>query len=674
MRSFLKAALALPVARSVVAQEWSGWGGNIYNNRVASADVKVNSSSLSLLVPQCQVNHAVGISATPVISGTTVYYPTWSGEFIALDYLTCETVWRINVTDIVTDFAPIEGTAVVTHPISRTSPAIDGDVLYFGTQTHALLVAVDANSGTVLGLQQVSSHPQAILTQSPTVFDGRIFIGVASQEEGAAIDFPDYPCCSFIGSMTSWTFDRSGATFSLVWSQAMLPNNTEWSGVAVWGSQPAIDVGRRQVFIGTGNTYTAPVEFEKCVNETADSCLPEDVLQESIIAFDIDSGSINWIQRIGPDADFGMAPSFVPGPNGNTAEDAIVVGQKSGALHQFNAETGQILWSTQVTPGGLEGGLTWGLAVDSSQVYFTAVNYQNTSWQLMPSGQAIQNSAYGAADLRTGKVLWETQVPQNNIALNPPSVVSDLVIVTRSGDNSADSINTRGGLVMLDQTSGEIILDLQLGAYAHSGVAAYDRFLFFGTGYTDFDGEGTLYVYQITNSSSDVCVLGEGQDNFSGLCSFSCNFGYCPSPCTCTTYGAQIPPPTANDVVGYPVAAVGGDPDYVALCSFTCARGYCPDGACTTDEAASSIETNDVCVAGVALIPNQAGLCSFTCNFGYCPPQVCVCTAYEAQIPPPPITDQNGVPLPGEDASYLGLCSYACNHGYCPPGACTLAS
>ncbi|KAH8800156.1 hypothetical protein F5884DRAFT_904863 [Xylogone sp. PMI_703] len=174
-----------------------------------------------------------------------------------------------------------------------------------------------------------------------------------------------------------------------------------------------------------------------------------------------------------------------------------------------------------------------------------------------------------------------------------------------------------------------------------------------------------------TSTPLGVCVAGKGDGNFAGLCSFSCNFGYCPKPCTCTELGAQVPPPAGNATTGYPAA--GLTPDYIPLCSYTCSHGYCPDGACTTNQDSSSV-SGDVCNAGLGLVANQVGLCSFTCNYGYCPAPVCICTSYGDQVPPPPVTGDDGVPLPGEDDSYLGLCSFACNHGYCPGGACTIAS
>jgi outer membrane protein assembly factor BamB len=178
---------------------WSGWGANYYNNRWASQNGEISSSSINSLAKHCQVSYPGGVSATPVVSGDTVYYPTWNGSFVALDYTTCRVLWEISVTEIVTNFAPISQLqANETSPLSRTSPQIDGEILYFGTQTHALVVAVNRLTGQSLGVIQINPHPLAIVTQSPTFYNGVLFVGSSSLEEEAAID-PGYICCSFVG-------------------------------------------------------------------------------------------------------------------------------------------------------------------------------------------------------------------------------------------------------------------------------------------------------------------------------------------------------------------------------------------------------------------------------------------------------------------------------------------
>ncbi|PQE15541.1 alpha-1,3-glucanase mutanase protein [Rutstroemia sp. NJR-2017a WRK4] len=88
-----------------------------------------------------------------------------------------------------------------------------------------------------------------------------------------------------------------------------------------------------------------------------------------------------------------------------------------------------------------------------------------------------------------------------------------------------------------------------------------------------------------TSSSSpsptqpSVCIAGTGPGNYIGLCSFCCNFGYCPpGPCTCTAYGAPVPAPPTTGQNGYPLP--GEDNSYLGLCSYACNHGYCPGTAC----------------------------------------------------------------------------------------------
>ncbi|KAK9241814.1 glycosyl hydrolase family 71-domain-containing protein [Lipomyces tetrasporus] len=176
--------------------------------------------------------------------------------------------------------------------------------------------------------------------------------------------------------------------------------------------------------------------------------------------------------------------------------------------------------------------------------------------------------------------------------------------------------------------------------------------------------------------SERVCVNGTGANNFEGLCSFTCYYGYCPiGACTCTAMGAQNKLPPATGVNGYPIA--GEDASYGGLCSFACNYGYCPPNACGTVSAPLATPTVSdfsppACVAGTGE-DNLAGLCSYSCNYGYCPIRApCTCTGTGALIPAPPTTGVSGYPVVNEAvAGYGGLCSFACSTGYCPPAACS---
>ncbi|KAM3078441.1 hypothetical protein ACMFMG_006321, partial [Clarireedia jacksonii] len=97
----------------------------------------------------------------------------------------------------------------------------------------------------------------------------------------------------------------------------------------------------------------------------------------------------------------------------------------------------------------------------------------------------------------------------------------------------------------------------------------------------------TSSAVAIPSPSGQFCISGTGPNNYLGLCSFSCNYAYCPSPCTCTAYSANaIPEPPVSNTPGFPLP--GEDVSYVGLCKFTCNHGYCPEAACTTILASGS--------------------------------------------------------------------------------------
>jgi hypothetical protein len=75
--------------------------------------------------------------------------------------------------------------------------------------------------------------------------------------------------------------------------------------------------------------------------------------------------------------------------------------------------------------------------------------------------------------------------------------------------------------------------------------------------------------------SNLACTSGSGDDNYAGLCSFSCGYGFCPEPCTCLSHGIPDPPTYDPTIVGYADAGLDAD-TYGPLCNFTCSHGYCP--------------------------------------------------------------------------------------------------
>lgn len=517
---------------------WPGWGAGIYNNRWASSDSSIHSKSASSLKPFCQVNYersGSGVSAAPLVEHGIAYYPTWSGLLVAINYQTCHIIWQININAVVTAVHGDYGTGSLGAIKSRTTPVADGNVLYIGTLANALLLAIDKSSGRLMDTLQMHEHPQAILTMSPTLHEGSIYIGVSSQEESAANE-PGYVCCTFIGTMNAVAFQAG--RLKLLWSLPMIPaSRPGWSGAAIWGSQPAIDEKRSQLFIATGNTYALPQAFEDCQTQTAnitvvqqgqtrDPCLPPDVYQNSILALDLHTGRINWAQQLspldayntacpdpasdlppqtdacpsepGPDADFAIAPTFVLGSAGTPYQlDTVVAAQKNGIVYALNAATGRPFWAKALGPGSTAGGFMWGIAVDDANVYYASPNWLQVDYTIRVGGTetAVSTGAFGAARLVDGSIQWQTPMPPGVIGSVPPTLVNDVVLngisgnITKMRDESGP-----GSLLALDKNTGRIVHEYPLnGSYFNGGIVPIYEFLLFGVGYDSAPGSFNVW-------------------------------------------------------------------------------------------------------------------------------------------------------------------------------------
>ena len=562
------AGISLAIDSEYAPSPWSGWGGNINNNRWASANTDITASKADSLVLHCKVDYENGISAAPTLLDGVAYFPTWNGLIVAVDYINnCKTLWQVNLTIAVGNAVNVPRKYPV---LSRTSPqiSVSDDVIYFGTLNAALLLAVDLHTGKVLATVRINPHPLAAITASPTLYDGLVIVSGSSTESTAAGMVANYTCCSAIGNIAAYRFSRANNTFTRVWNTNTLPqpkgNPTEsWAGASVWGGQPSIDPVRRLVFVGTGNVYEKTAEYLQCVKNLSstgqttlkhdafgtpvDPCLPPDVWVDSILALELETGRPRWVRQLnfldawtvgcgvasqgrprdpaicpqepGPDADFGMAPAYIPGAKVNVpatnsstitgtttaVRDIAVAGEKNGNLYALDVATGATLWAINTGPGGNEGGISWGVAVDNSRVYFTQINNLREPLKLI-GNRTISNSAYGAVDLQSGKILWETPVPDNATAYTPPTIVGDAVFVGMNGASNGTKAAPDGALLILNAKTGEIVRKIPTKNIVRGGIAVAGEYVLFGSGYAGWneifgypDGttNGSFHVYKL---------------------------------------------------------------------------------------------------------------------------------------------------------------------------------
>jgi hypothetical protein len=157
--------------------------------------------------------------------------------------------------------------------VSRTTPVLADGVLVVAQQPlsfganhdSSYLLGLNPETGNFLWKVMPDKHPTTtILTQSPVVYNGVIYIGTSSNEEHWATD-TKYECCSLVASM---------AAGKVIWQTPMVPKG--YTGGAIWSSTPAIDPNRGVVYIATDNNYTTPRDVAEFQQSGRRDCLPID--------------------------------------------------------------------------------------------------------------------------------------------------------------------------------------------------------------------------------------------------------------------------------------------------------------------------------------------------------------------------------------------------------------
>ncbi|GES88709.1 PQQ-binding-like beta-propeller repeat protein [Rhizophagus clarus] len=466
-------------------EDWLSFGGtgenNINNNRNSDAENIISPENVGSLKVKFIIPVESSVSATPVTFQNNVYFPDWAGFLYSANSRTGEINWKINITKT---YFPQPGPNV----ISRTTLAIDPKekLIVFGTQSPLLdggsgfVIAVDLYGNLVWRIL-IDDHPNAIITQSPTIFDNAVYIGVSSNEESAA--YLGAVCCTFRGSFTKLDLK----TGKIIWRTFMAPDNYGrsdlYSGNAVWGSAPAIDPIKKLVYIATGNNYEIPKNVTNCINNATTpegklACHDPKNFLDSILALDIENGNVKWVQRLsgydswnaacitspnapncpdptGDDFDFAQAPLLVNAcfkPN-----DCLLLAiatSKSGKSWALDAATGKIIWSVTSGPGSRNGGSMFGSATNGRQYFVSQSNGLNETYVLTKPSPKSQPATFGGAivaiDILTGEILWQTANPSQ------------------------------------DAENGNILLDFVTGATVGCGPSIVDGIVYAGSGYERF--------------------------------------------------------------------------------------------------------------------------------------------------------------------------------------------
>ena len=399
--AYCGAGSAVP-ADPLAGPGWNGWSPDLGNTRfqpVAAGGVTATDLSDLQLAWAFGFPGVLTTSFQATVAGGRVFVGTSIGLVYGLEAESGCIHWVY------------EADAAVRAALT-VGPGADGQTyIYFGDLA-ANVYAVDFGSGVERWKVQVDDHPDARITGAPALHAGRLYVPVASMEEGVAA-WPGYECCTFRGSVVALDTD----TGTRVWKTYTIPDEPRrsdtnsvgaqlWapSGVAIW-SAPTLDPPNNVLYVATGDNYSEPATLTS----------------DAIMALSMDAGEVLWVNQItpgdawtvaclgadersrvgcpedsGPDVDFGSSPILTTRSDG---QRVLLVGQKSGVLYGLDADDGHTLWDRRVSNGGILGGIEWGIALEDDVVFAP----------ISDTLEKAPGDAGGVAAVRltNGQVVWE---------------------------------------------------------------------------------------------------------------------------------------------------------------------------------------------------------------------------------------------------------------------------
>ena len=499
-------ALADPLAEP----HWNGWGVSPLQHRFQpEAMARLAAQD----VPRLKLKWAFGFPgdvrayAQPTVMGGRVFVGSAGGKVYALDASSGCIHWMFDAQ------FPVRTAISIGHDAG-------GWVAYFGDQ-RANAYALDAETGKLLWKARVDEHPAAVITGAPTLDEGVLYVPVSSSEEVFGAN-PNYPCCSFRGSVVA----LDAATGKIRWKGYTVRQEPHPvrknavgtqlfgpSGAPVWSS-PTVDRAKRRIYVTTGDNYSDP---------------PSDT-SDAFLAFDMDTGALVWARQMtagdaytvgcvlgtpincpqanGPDLDFGSSAILVDLGN---SRRALIAGQKSGVVHAIDPDNdGAILWQRRIGRGGRLGGVQWGSATNGDIVYVALSDV--VPRRVAAGTPGAQKPLYGPGDfglasdvggglfalkLATGEVAWQVPHPGcGNVAGCSPAqsaAVTAIPGVVFSGglDGHLRAYAAESGKILWDvDTKQEYTTVNGVAARGGSldgpGAVVVDGMLYVNSGYTNF--------------------------------------------------------------------------------------------------------------------------------------------------------------------------------------------
>ncbi len=420
-------------------------------------------------------------ASTPVIVNGVIYSQDLESNVQAVDLESGDVIWSKKFE------SPSHG---------PNGLAVAEGRVYGSTNSGAF--ALDQKTGKELWLTQLEGP----VDMQPGVHDGKVYVSTVPENTSAEYE------AGAVGTL--WAMD--GKTGKKLWHFDTVPKDL-WgeanvnSGGGLW-YPPSFDK-QGNVYAGTGN----PAPLPGTANKPWGSSRPGDNrYADSLVKLDPNTGKLIWFYQETPhniyDWDFQNPPILTK----SMGKEVAIGSGKSGFVVAVDVKTGKVLWrqtvgehnghdkdplyamrgeydkikTGEVFPGQL-GGVIAPMATDGKRVYVPIVNHS----MVVRSGSEVseESAAEGeveAIDLKTGKIVWEAQLPSP--AYGALVVSNDLVFAT-----SAEGI-----VHALSSASGGEVWQAALPSGTNAGVMISGDMLVVGAGLPLAEGQAAkLMAYKI---------------------------------------------------------------------------------------------------------------------------------------------------------------------------------
>ena len=478
-----------PMGDTATQPMWNGWGVDPASNarfQPASA-----AGLTAAQVPSLKLKWAFGLPladeahSQPTIAGGRVFVGSDAGTVYSLDAATGCVYWSFQTDGamrVSVSIAPVKGPGTTKY------------AAYFGDQK-ANMFGLDAQSGKLLWKVKVDDHPVAQITGAPTLYEGRLYVPMASAEERTAGLGMTYPCCTFRGSVTA----LDAGTGKQIWKTYIIPDPPKPmanrpkgvqhyapAGGAVWAA-PTIDTQRHLLYIGTGDAYTDPAP------KTTDAVMALDMANGKVVWSVQDTQDDAWLsgcggggadnpngisencpKPLGPDFDFGASMILRTLPDGHRV---LVAPQKSGMVWAHDPDQqGKLLWKAQLVDKLALGMITFGGAADDQNAYF-----------------GLRSGGIAAVSLKTGEKKWFTPLPGQhpgapNLGQTGALTVIPGVVFSGGWDGILRALSTQNGHEIWEINTARDYktvngVKANGGSMASAGPTIVNGTLFVGSGY-----------------------------------------------------------------------------------------------------------------------------------------------------------------------------------------------